>query len=233
MAAIIADPDLSQSYRQDLLARFEGLWRLDRPAQTYDDAARAFRAGRKGRAPVLTGPTPEGRAAARKLSASMRPMSAAIAQTVIRLPDLIDGHFEQFEVQGFGDPTLERFAKEIIRIRLAEPALDSASLGRHLASLGFEDVLKEIARAAALARADFNEPDMPSDRARADWSRAYEGLIQEAALDRAITDAKSEDDFDFDAFKAMKTERDLLRRRIASGDIGAAEPPFEEAALRH
>ena len=66
MAAIIADPDLSQSYRQDLLARFEGLWQLERPARTYDDAARAFRAGRKGRAPVLTGPTPEeGRAAAR------------------------------------------------------------------------------------------------------------------------------------------------------------------------
>ena len=74
---------------------------------------------------------------------------------------------------------------------------------------------------------------MPADRARADWSRAYEGLIQEAALDRAITDAKSEEDFDFDAFRAMKSERDLLRRRIASGDIGAAEPPFEEAALRH
>ncbi len=230
MSATIADPDLSQSYRQELLSRYEALWALERPARTFDEAARAFRAGRKGKAPPLTGPTPEGRAAARRLSASMRPMAAAIVQTVIRHPDLIDEHFEQLEVQGFGDASLERFAKEIIRLRLMEPALDSASLGRHLASLGFDDTMREIARAAASARAGFNEPDMPAERARADWSRAYDGLIRVAALERAIIDAKSDVEFDFDAFRAMKSERDLLRRRIASGDIGLAEPPDEALA---
>ena len=233
MAATIADPDLSQSYRQDFLSRYENLWALERPAHTYDDAARAFRAGRKGRTPALTGPTAEGRLAARRLTLAMRPMAAAIAQGLIQHPELIDSHFEQLEVQGFGDAALERFAKEIIRLRLMEPALDSATLGRHLASLGFDEVLKEIARAAASARAGFNAPDMPADRARADWSRAYDGLIRVAALERALTDAKSDDDFDFDAFRAMKSERDLLKRRIASGDIGLAEAPSDERPSHH
>src|ERR1700761_8936814 len=42
LAAAIGDPDLAAAYRQDLLARYEGLFQLEKPAQTYSDAGRAL-----------------------------------------------------------------------------------------------------------------------------------------------------------------------------------------------
>ena len=220
LAAVIADAELSQSYRQDLLERFEALWALDKPARTYDEAARAFRKGRGGKyVPPLTGPTPEGRAAARRLHHALRPASAVIAAAVLNLPDYIDSQFEALEVQGFGDRALDGLAREIIRLRLSYPALDSHTLGRHLASLGFTEILAEIARAAMNARASFLQPDIPEERARADWSLAYAQTLHLAHLERAIEDAKSEPTIDFEALKTLKAERDGLKRRIKAGEF--------------
>lgn len=218
LAGAIADPELSQSYKQTLLDRYEALWALERPARTYDEAARAFRQGRgrKG-APVATGPTPEGRAAARRLHHALRPASAVIAAAVLNHPDFIDSQIEALEVQGFGDEALDGLAKEIIRLRLTYPALDSATLGRHLASSGFAEVLAEVARAADRARASFLQPDIPEERARADWSLAYAQTLHLAHLERAIEDAKSEPTIDFEALKTLKAERDGLKRRIKAG----------------
>ena len=228
LAAAIADPELSSSYRQDLLDRFEALWALDRPARTYDEAARAFRKGRGGRgAPALTGPTPEGRAAARRLHGALRPASAMIAAAVLSHPDFIDSELESLEVQGFGDQALDGLAKEIIRLRLTYPALDSATLGRHLASSGFTEILTEIARAAHQARASFLQPDITEERARADWSLAYAQTLHLAHLERAIEDAKSETTIDFEALKTLKAERDGLKRRIKAGAFDSLTEGFE------
>jgi len=218
LAAAIADTELSQSYRQALLGRFEALWALERPARTYDEAARAFRQGRGGRrAPVAAGPTPEGRAAARRLHTALRPASAMLAAAVLNHPDFIDSQLEAMDVQGFGDRALDGLAREIVRLRLSFPALDSQSLGRHLAHSGFSEVLAEIARAAAGARASFLQPDIAEERARADWSSAYAQALHLAHLERAIDDAKSEADIDFEALRTLKAERDGLKRRIKAG----------------
>jgi DNA primase len=215
LAAAIADGELSQAYRQDLLGRYEALWALDRPAQTYDEAARAFRRGRGPRRAM--GPTAEGRAAARRLHAAIRPASAVLAAAVLTHPDLIDAQFEAMEVQGFGDQALDALAREIIRLRLTVPALDSQSLGRHLGQSGFSEVLAEIERAATGARASFLQPDVPEDRARADWSLAYQQALHLAHLERAIDDAKSEAEIDFQALRTLKAERDGVKRRIKAG----------------
>ncbi len=220
LAAAIADAELSQSYRQALLDRFEALWALERPARTYDEAARAFRQGRGGRkAPAPTGPTPEGKAAARRRLTALRPASAMLAAGVLNHPDFIDSQLEAMDVQGFGDRALDDLAKEIIRLRLSFPALDSQSLGRHLAHSGFSEVLAEIARAAAGARASFLQPDITEERARADWSLAYAQALHLAHLERAIDDAKSEADIDFEALITLKAERDGLKRRIKAGEF--------------
>ena len=57
----------------DLLDRFEALWTLTKPAQTYDEAARAFRKGRGGRRAMgPVGPVPETKASAPAATRSQR-----------------------------------------------------------------------------------------------------------------------------------------------------------------
>ena len=48
LAAAVADSDLSQAYRDDLLGRFEALWPVAQPVYTRADAARAMRGDRRG-----------------------------------------------------------------------------------------------------------------------------------------------------------------------------------------
>ena len=226
LAAAIGDRDLSDAYKQDLLDRFR---LLTAPSQ---DAVRsaanvlsqhrwAKGAGRRLDKSGVSqgGPSPEGRAAARRLTTAFRPVAAAVAQAVIRDPDLIDSHFETLEAQGFGDPLLESFAKEVIRLRLSNPTLDSQGFGRHLASSGFTDMLAEIARAADQAKALFLQPDIAAERARALWSHAFEQLIRKAALDRAVGDAKSDLEPDVRVIIQLKAERDAVDRDIRSGDV--------------
>jgi DNA primase len=242
-AAAIADRDLSEAYRQDLLDRF----RLETaPSQSdvryaADTLSRhrwAKDAGRRlGKQGISAGgPSPEGRAAAKRLTVAFRPVAAAVAEAVVRDPELIDAHFETIEAQGFGDPLLENFAQGVIRLRLTYPTLDSRDFGRHLASSGFADMLSGIARAATEARALFLQPDIPAERARALWSHAFESLIRKAALDRAISDAKSDLEPDVRVVKQLKTERDAIDREIKSGDIlreYAELPPNDVWGMLH
>ncbi len=225
-AAAIADRDLSEAYRQDLLDRF----RLE-TAPSRDElsfAADAFNRQRQAKSAERRlgkqgisagGPSPEGRAAAKRLVHAFRPVAAAVAEAVVRDPELIDAHFETIEAQGFGDPALDDFAKEVIRLRLTHPALDSQGFERHLASSGLADMLSELARAALGARAPFLQPDMPAERARALWSHAFEQLIRKAALDRALGDAKSDLEPDVRVIKQLKSERDAVERDIKSGQV--------------
>ncbi len=226
LAATVGDRDLSDAYKQDLLDRFRLLTAPSQDAVSYaaDVLSRhrwAKDAGRRLDKQGISrgGPSPEGRAGAKRLTTAFRPVAAAVAEAVVRDPNLIDAHFETLEAQGFGDPHLESFAKEVIRLRLSYPALDSQGFGRHLASSGFAHMLAEIARASAQAKALFLQPDIPAERARALWSHAYEQLIRKATLDRALGDAKSDLEPDVRVIKQLKAERDAVDRSIRSGDV--------------
>jgi DNA primase len=224
LAASIADRELAEAYKQDLLDRFRlstapskdevrfAANTLNRHRQAKDADRRLQKQGISSE-----GSTAYGREAAQRLSVAMRPVAAALAKALLVHPELIDEQIEALEVQGLGDEGLETFAREIIRLRLMHPDLDSGALGRHLAEAGLGNVLKEIERAATLAKAPFALPDMPSERARAEWSRAYAVLLDVAALERAIKEAKLEGDFD--ALGSLKTKRDAQKRKIASGEL--------------
>ena len=227
LAASIADHDLSQMYREALLDRFEELRTLARPAATLSGAGRAMAearwSGKRGdrRAP-LSGAMPSTKTAARRLDgARPEPMNAAIAAAVLIRPDLCDAHIEALDVQGFGDPLLEPLAHGIVKLRLSDPSLDSRGLCRHLANLGFSDVLAEVARAAKEARVSFLQPDLPEERARADWSLAYSLILRLTHLERAIDDVKSEPDWGSlqPELQVLKAERDGLKRRIKAGEF--------------
>ena len=180
--------------------------------------------------------SPEGAQGARRLAQSLRPVAAAVAKAILDNPALIDDQLEMLEVQGLGDAGLSEIAREIIRFRLTAPSLDSGGLQRHLASHGFDPMLKEIARAAAQYGAPFLAPDASIDAVRAPWSRLLGRLIQIAALERAVEDAKAELDRDPGAIRdvlELKAERDSLRREIGAGTEWLVDASSEDMATLH
>jgi DNA primase len=227
-AGLIADKDLQQAYRDDLLQRLDGLFAAARPARPERPqegrGARSrgeFRRG-FGRDLPRAGSTPEGKAAAKRLSLTLASPSAALAHVALADPGVLDEHLEDgFTEKGFGEPALGELVKEIIRLRLEADHLDSAALRRHLASCGFSALLTDIERAAANSGAPMLKDDVSLDARRSQWSRGFAALSRAAALDDAIATAKGSlsGREAMAAFERLKAERDALKRAIRTGTI--------------
>lgn len=219
-AATIADPDLQQAYRQDLLERYDGLFRkADAPQGTRAPWRPAGpRQGRWKGAGVWESPQPptaRGKAAAGLLAAGLEPAPAALAAFALAHPAILDTHLEDaFATDGFGEPALCELVKEIIRLRLESDRLDTDSLTRHLASCGFNALLTDIDRAAAKSGAPFLKPDVSLEAANSQWSQAFARLSRLASLDKALDASKGNlrGRSDMEAFERLKGERDALRR---------------------
>lgn len=220
-AAAIQDKDLSEQYRNDLFARFDGLF----PRDVSSGPAGGPRGGpwRRGGPAAAVMPTAEGRAAALKLAQAIDPTAAAVAQGAIDDPARLDDRLEEIEACGFGDPALDGLAKEIIRLRLQADALDRGALTRHLAKSGLGALLREVERAALKSGAPFLAPEKTLADARGLWSQAFDALSRLSALERALASGKVEDllGSDPEAFRRLKAERDALRRAIKTGTIWA------------
>ena len=214
-ANAITDGDLAGEFRRDLLAGYDQLFPRESPM------AREKAPWRKGGLVGAGAPSAEGRAAAASLAASIEPTAAAVAQGALDDPNRLDDHLEALQAYGFGDPALNGLAREIVRLRLEADSLDSGTLKRHLAQAGLGASLREIERAALKSGAPFLSTDMTLADARVRWSQAFEVLTRLAALEEALDSAKSEagSQFDAEAFKRLKAERDALRRAIKLGTI--------------
>jgi DNA primase len=70
------------------------------------------------------------------------------------------------------------------------------------------------------------KPDVTLAAARTQWTRAFEALSQLAALDEALATAREDllGGKDSSAHRALKTERDRLKRAIESGSIWNEDP---------
>jgi DNA primase len=227
-AAAIQDKDLSQAYREELLNRFDGLFARPAQGQGYGQQDRPFSQRRRtgswrgeDRFPDRGPPTAEGMAAARRLADGLEPIAAAVAKGALDDPGRLDERLEALEVHGLGHPALNDLASEIIRLRLTADVLDSEGLSRHLTSRGFGALLGEIDRAARISGAPFLNPDLPQDAARTLWSHAFEVLNRMAALESALSAAKTEltESSDTQAFMRLKGERDALKRAIRTGTV--------------
>ncbi|OYU69801.1 MAG: DNA primase [Alphaproteobacteria bacterium PA2] len=223
-ASAIADKDLQQAYRDDLLGRYDAA--LPRSASAGGGAAREpwvpnrpGRGGRfaKGKEWIDPAPTALGRSAARRLASSLDLIPAAMAHYVILDPVVLDDHLEEdLAAQGFGEPALIELTKEIIRLRLQSEHLDTATLTRHLASCGFSTLLTDIDRAAATSSAPILKSDVSLEAARSQWSQAFARLSRLAALDEAIAAAKGHlgEPSAMENLARLKGERDALKRAI-------------------
>jgi DNA primase len=224
LAASIADPDLAGAYKEDLLGRFEQLWPTREPVYTVGAAARAMSRARwdrrRGGPGISQAPaTPEAKDASRRLRASPRPLAAALALAALRDPTVIDEKIETVGAQGFGDEKLDGLAQELVRLRYEADGLEFDALVRHLASRGFNaemiPALEQDARRAGVS-APFLQAT--GERARELWRQAFDLLMQLESLERAVEAAARDLDRDRDSstLTSLKTERDQLRKLIAS-----------------
>ncbi|HTK35652.1 MAG TPA: hypothetical protein VL358_10270 [Caulobacteraceae bacterium] len=130
------------------------------------------------------------------------------------------------EGAAFGSSQLAQndLPREIIWVRPYADVLDSEGLTRHLTSRGYGALLGEIDRAARISGAPFLNPDLTQDAARISWSHAFEVLTRMAALESALTVAKTEltESSDAQAFMRLKGERDALKRAIRTGTVWTA-----------
>ncbi len=235
-AGAIKEGELAGAYREELLQRYDALFpaAAARPARSGEGRPQGGEPGRGGQGQRWRGarmgatayalpPTPEGKAAAKRLSVSLDPVSAAMAKGALLDPHRLDEQLEALEAVGFGDPALDDLAKEIIRLRLEGDVLDTAALARHLAVKGFGGLLSEIDKAADRSGAPFLDQGLSLNAARTQWSHVFESMTRVAALERALVSAKSDmsDAADSARFARLKAERDALKRAIRAGDIWA------------
>jgi DNA primase len=224
-AGLIADKDLQQAYRDDLLGRFDQLSAPARPARGPEPrrlpGKGEFRRG-GGRDFPLPGASLQGKAAAKRLAKTVAPSAAALAKAALQDPAVLDDHLEDsFTARGFGEPELGELVKEIIRLRLGAEHLDTGVLERHLASCGFSALLTDIDRAAATSGAPMLKEDVSLNARRSQWSRGFAALARAAALDDAIAAAKGKlhGREDMATLERLKMERDALKRAIRTGTI--------------
>lgn len=223
-AGQIQDGDLAGAYRDELLRRFDALF--ERPASRTPPGAgpRRGRNRRDWEEPWRVAPaTPEGKAAARKLSQGLDFLAAAMTGYALRDPAVLDDHLEAaLTADGFGEAALSELIREIIRLRLEAEHLDTASLARHLRSCGFSELLTDIDRAAAKSGAPFLKEDVSLSAARAQWSQAFDALSRLSASELHLAAAKrglEAGSFDAARFIRLKAERDALTRAIRTGTI--------------
>ncbi|MCR5881169.1 DNA primase [Phenylobacterium sp. J367] len=220
LAATIADKDLAQAYKEDLLARYEALWPTREPVYTVGAAAREMsRARWDKRKPAMTGAMAETKAAAEKMRHTPKPLAAALALAAVRDPHVLDDAIELVDRHGFGDEKLDAFAHELVRLRYETDHLEMDTAIRQLQARGMDPsfiaTLEKDARRAGVAAPFLNQP---AARARDLWRQAFDLLIQLESLERAVEEAARDLDRDHDSSTLMtlKAERDHLRKLVNS-----------------
>jgi DNA primase len=220
LAATIADSDLAQAYKEDLLGRFEQLWPTREPVYTVGAAGRELSRARWDKRKALAlGATPEGKDASRRLRVSPRPLAAALALAAVRDPGVIDEKIELVGARGFGDERLDALAQELVRLRYETEGMEFDAALRQLQARGFDasmlTTLEQDARRAGVS-APFLEAT--GERARDLWRQAFDLLIRLESLERAVEAAARDLDRDHDSSTliTLKTERDTLRKLLNS-----------------
>ena len=235
LAAGIADADLAQAYKEDLLGRYEQLWPTRQPVYTVGAAAREMSRrrwdGRRSGGPVA-GATPQAKEAAARMRGAPRAISSALAWAAVKDPSVIDDAIERVGSHGFGDAKLDGLAQELVRLRYEAEGLEMDVALRRLQASGFgPEALAKVERDAE--RAGVSAPFLKEtgERARELWRQAFDLLMQLESLERAVEAAARDLDRDHDSSSliALKAERDHLRRLLNSdwangGDDGPVLP---------
>ena len=220
LSALIEDKDLADSYRQDMLARFDAL--ISPPRVQSQQQQGNFQPYKKGefrkKGEVFIPPAmQESKVAARNLAVALDPTCAGLAQGLVDNPSWLDDQVEALEAYGLGDETLEPLSRALVSLSFQHTGLDREALSRHLQKLGLGALLSEIQKAALKSGAPFLSPELSLAHAHARWLQVFNAVSRLTALERALNSARDQVGTEF--FSRLKLERDALRRSLRSGQI--------------
>lgn len=224
LSGLIADKELAQEYKADLLDRWDEERASRRIQPDPSDLGRElvrhrWDKERKRRITERAGATPEGRLAAKKLRSAPSHFSAALAVAVLHQPKIVEGNIEKLVAQGLGDENLDKITNEAATLWMENGIDDESIIRNRIISLGItEDYLESIeARAREIPSLNYSG-DL--SKLKSLWSLAFEALIELSALERAIEEAKQDLTFgeNYKVFVDLKTKRDIAKRMIETDE---------------
>jgi DNA primase len=214
-AASIADPDVRDEYRAELLRRFNAIFRpaFDRRMGTGPD--RGFR---PGRAPIAFRRTsPQAKAVGTGSLGGQ--MSRAVLMGLLRHPDVIAAHAEA--IAGLALPGREagRLRDALLDAAMSDSELDREQLNTILASAGVAPLVEELRAEQGLAFS-FTRRDADPDRARRDLVLVIETLAARPGLDAALAAATARlkekgEEAAFVEQQRLRAARDDADKRLA------------------
>jgi len=213
----IADPDVRDQYRADLLARFAELTRPPAQQRTpWQSRPGKF----QPRQPVS--------AAARGVGAGGlgAQTARAVLAGLLRFPDLIADHSEAVAALPMPDKATGELRNALLSGALLHGALDPAALDTILTSAGAASLAEKLRKAKGLAFS-FTRRDAEPERARRDLVLVIDTLAAQPGLDEALAAATARlkaggDEAAFAEQQRLRRARDEAERQLAALIEGAA-----------
>ena len=171
LARLAGDPDLRTSLQDQFRTLLDA--QAPRPQRWAKDRPRAPRPG------AWEGVGPSRLAAG--ISRREKEREAAILAAVLRQPDWLEGHEEEFAQLQFRDAGLERVRQEIVAWMSEAARLDADALARHLHRYGLDRLLDQSAGHLTQPLAT---PNAAPEGERRTWSEGLAAMRHRAALEQ-------------------------------------------------
>jgi DNA primase len=181
-AASIADPDVRDEYRAELMRRFDGLFRP--AAERGRGPGTGFGAAR-GAMPLRRA-SPQAKAIGTGSLGGR--MSRSVLIGLLRYPELIAAHAEAIAGLAIVGREAGRLRDTLLDAAMSESELDPGQLNTILASAGAAPLVEELRGEQGLAFS-FTRRDADPDRARRDLVLVIETLAARPGLDAALAAA--------------------------------------------
>jgi DNA primase len=215
--AAIADPDVRDQYRHELLQRFDALTRPRR--EPWSPRQPWTRNGGKGAKFVLRQPaSAEAKAVA---SGGLNPQwGRAVLHGLLLFPDIVADHVEAIAGLPLAEKPADSLRDSLLDAAMAHGALDPERLNTILAPVGVAGLLDELRLKQGLAFS-FTRRDADPERARRDLVLVIETLAARPGLDAALAaaTARLKEEWDEAAFQEqqrLREARDEAERQLAT-----------------
>ncbi|WP_129792467.1 DNA primase [Sphingosinicella sp. CPCC 101087] len=214
----IADPDVRDQYRSEMLKRFDALTRPQQPARRPWTAQRPW-SGTAGRfVPPPRPASAEARAVGR--SGLDPQLGRAVLLGLVRFPDQIGEHAEAVHDLPLTDPDAVRLRDLMLEAAMTHSPLDPDTLHTILAAKGAAGLLEALGLKRGLAFS-FTRRDADPERACRDLVRVIETLAARPGLDAALEAATARlketgDEAAFQEQQRLRTARDEADRQLAT-----------------
>jgi DNA primase len=229
-AARIGDPETARLYREDLMARADGLLARPKagPPPSYRGAGR--RPGERWRPPIA--PSPELKPLA--TPGQRRAVLDDLVREAVETPGLLDAHLELFAALPIEEPAVKTIRDEALGYFIAHGAVDREALSLHLSNLGEVRAVARLSHWRNVHSGARNARDPKI--VEAEWvlaakqEAAAPALRDELAALRADADLDTDDDAFARAVRFVKDVREADRRQMQGDQLPDEADNDEDAA---